>query len=68
MDEVEPQTGTTQPRSVRRLVRRHVFATVVVAGALLGGGLRLVPTNAAASPGPDAADQGVAASTACAAS
>jgi hypothetical protein len=45
-------------------VRKHAFVSVVVAGVLIGGGLRFVPTSSAAA---DPADQGGAASTACAA-
>jgi len=57
--EVAPRRGL-----VRRF-RKHAFLSAVVAGALLGGGLRFVPASTAASakvPGASGA------STACSAS
>jgi hypothetical protein len=65
--EAATTTGSAKPKA-RRVVRRHAFLTLAVAGALLGGGLRLVPTSAAAPPSSDGAGQGAPASTACAAS
>jgi hypothetical protein len=46
-------------------VRSHVFAAVLVAGVLIGGGLRYLPADAASATDPGA--QEVAGSTACAA-
>lgn len=58
---VEPVTeATLAARSFPRALRAHPFVVLLVVGVLLGGGLRLVPTSAAAGSG-----QG--ASTACAA-
>jgi len=53
-------------RAVPRAVRTHPFLSVLVAAALLGGGLRYVPAGAAAVTGSEGSGQG--ASTACAAS
>jgi hypothetical protein len=50
---------------VPRVVRAHLFLTVFVALALLGGGLRFIPTSAAAPAGSSSA--GAGASTSCAA-
>ncbi len=52
---------------VPRVLRAHAFVIAIIVGVLLGGVLRLVPTSEAAATGSDAAGQGVAASTACAA-
>ena len=49
---------------VPRTLRSHVFAVALIAGVLLGGGLRYLPADAAADT---SADQEVAGSTACAA-
>jgi hypothetical protein len=63
---VEMDSGITpRRRTFPRVLRTYVFLTAVVAGLLLGVGLRFVPATAAASPD-DAGGQG-AASTACAA-
>jgi hypothetical protein len=51
-------------RLVPRPLRAHAFVTALVVGALIGGGLRLVPTSASAATGSNA---GQGASTACAA-
>jgi hypothetical protein len=60
-------TGRTLVARVsRRSWRAHVFATALVVFALIGGGLRFIPTSAAAPAGSNAA--GGAASTACNAS
>jgi hypothetical protein len=61
---LELKTGTTPVRRVLRALRAHFFITTIVLGVLVGGGLRLLPTDAAAATGPGAE---VAASTACAA-
>jgi hypothetical protein len=47
-------------------LRAHALVTLIIVGVLLGVGLRLLPTSAAAAAESNAADQGVAASTACA--
>ena len=58
--ELELNTELTPPRAlVPRLLRMHPFLTVLVVGALVGGGLRFVPSTANASSG--------AGQTACAA-
>ena len=51
-------------RVVPRSLRAHAFATALVVGVLIGGGLRLIPTSASAATG---ANAGQGASTACAA-
>jgi hypothetical protein len=48
---------------VPRPLRRHVLLTAVVAGVLVGGGLRFVPTSSAS----ESAGEDAPASTACAA-
>jgi hypothetical protein len=61
MGAVEPVTeAPLAARSFPRALRAHPFVVLLIVGVLLGGGLRLVPTSAAAGSG-----QG--ASTACAA-
>ena len=61
--ELELNPEITTPRSlVPRVVRTHPFVCLLVAGVLLGGGLRFVPSTAAASSSSGAAGQ-----TACAA-
>lgn len=63
---LEIDTGMTAPRrTVPRALRTYAFLGAVLAGLLLGVGLRFVPATAAATPD-NAAGQG-AASTACAA-
>jgi hypothetical protein len=57
---------TPARRMIPRSVRGHLFMTAFVVFALLGGGLRFIPTSAAAPAGSNAA--GGAASTACNAS
>ena len=53
----------TRTRSLLpRVLRMHPFLTVLVVGALVGGGLRFVPSTANASSGSSGAGQ-----TACAA-
>jgi hypothetical protein len=52
---------------VPRAVRAHAFMSALVVGLLIGGGLRLVPTDAAVAAGSNAAGQEGSASTACAA-
>jgi hypothetical protein len=44
-------------------IRSHPFVTLLVLGAIVGGGVRFVPTSTAAVPGSAA---GAAGSTACA--
>ena len=51
-------------RNVPRVIRTYAFLSAVVAGLLLGVGLRFVPPTSAAAP--DSGSQG-AGSTACAA-
>ena len=51
--------------AIPRSLRAHIFITAFVAFALIGGGLRFIPTSAAAPAGSNAAG---AASTACNAS
>ena len=59
--ELELNPELTRPRSLLpRVMRMHPFLTVLVVGALVGGGLRFVPS--AASSGSSGAGQ-----TACAA-
>ena len=60
-------TGMMMVRRVPRALRAHAFVSAIILGVLLGGGLRLVPTGAAAATGSNVAGQEVAASTACAA-
>jgi hypothetical protein len=55
--ELTPRRGL-----VPRALRLHPFLAVLVVGALVGGGLRFVPSTANASSGPSGAGQ-----TACAA-
>jgi hypothetical protein len=55
----------TPGRHVSRALKTYAFLTAVVAGLLLGVGLRFVPATAAATPD-NASGQG-AGSTACAA-
>ena len=63
---MEINDGTGAPaRRVPRALRTYAFLTAVVAGLLLGVGLRFVPATAAATPD-NAGGQG-AGSTACAA-
>ena len=60
--ELTMHTGTSQPRRlVPRALRTHPFITLLVVGALVGGGLRFVPITSASS------GSGGAGSTACAA-
>src|SRR5437763_15840320 len=48
--ELELKPELTSPRSVvPRLLRAHPFLALLTAGVLLGGGLRFVPSTAAAS-------------------
>ena len=48
--ELELNPELTPPRSlVPKVLRMHPFLTVLVAGALVGGGLRFVPSTANAS-------------------
>jgi hypothetical protein len=58
---------TSGPSTLARNWRMHAFLGVVIAGVLLGAGLRFVPYSEAATPGSEAAGQGVPAATACAA-
>jgi hypothetical protein len=51
---------------IPRSMRAHIFVTAFIVFALIGGGLRFIPTSAAAPAGSHAA--GGAASTACNAS
>ena len=67
-DDVIDRGMTVVRRVVPRPIRKHAFVSVVVAGALIGGGLRFVPTSNAAPDGTDAGGSSGAASTACAAS
>jgi len=61
--ELELNPELTRPRSLLpRVMRMHPFLTVLVVGALLGGGLRFVPSTASASSASSGAGQ-----TACAA-
>jgi hypothetical protein len=61
--ELELNPEIAPPRSVvPRILRAHPFVSLLVAGVLLGGGLRFVPSTAAASSAGDGAGQ-----TACAA-
>lgn len=61
--ELELNPELTRPRSLLpRVLRMHPFLTVLVVGALVGGGLRFVPSTAHASSGSSGAGQ-----TACAA-
>jgi hypothetical protein len=62
IDTAETPVRTLVPRPLRA----HVFMTAFVVFALIGGGLRFIPTSAAAPAGSNAA--GGAASTACNAS
>jgi len=60
--ELELNREIAAPRSVvPRVLRTHPFVCLLVAGVLLGGGLRFVPSTAAAS------SAGGAGQTACAA-
>jgi len=67
--ETEAQLTAVPEKPLRRVVSRtlraHAFVAGIVAAALIGGGLRFIPTSTAATPG--AAGQGAAAATACAA-
>jgi hypothetical protein len=59
--ELKIETGmAAAERVLPRRLRTHAFVSLAVAGVLLGGALRFIPTSTAAVPG-----QG--ASTACAA-
>jgi hypothetical protein len=50
--QVETYAGVTAPRrSVPRALLAHPFVTLLVAGALVGGGLRFVPAGHAAAAG-----------------
>jgi hypothetical protein len=50
--ELETYAGTTVThRKVPHVLRAHPFVTLLVVGALVGGGLRFVPTGAAAGSG-----------------
>ena len=61
--DLELNQELTSPRSVvPRAVKTHPLVALLVAGALLGGGLRFVPSTAAASSDASGAGQ-----TACAA-
>jgi hypothetical protein len=61
--ELELNPELTRPRSLLpRVLRMHPFLTVLVVGALVGGGLRFVPSTANASSASSGAGQ-----TACAA-
>jgi hypothetical protein len=61
--ELELNPEIAAPRSlVPRVLRTHPLVCLLVAGVLLGGGLRFVPSTAAASSAGDGAGQ-----TACAA-
>jgi len=60
--ELNPEIAAPPRAHMPRLVRAHPFLTVLVVGALVGGGLRYVPTTSAASGGSGGAGQ-----TACAA-
>jgi hypothetical protein len=61
--ELELNPEIAAPRSlVPRLLRTHPFVCLLAAGVLIGGGLRFVPSTAAASSAGDASGQ-----TACAA-
>jgi hypothetical protein len=61
--ELELNPELTPPRTlVPKVLRLHPFLTVLVVGALVGGGLRFVPSTANASSGAGGAGQ-----TACAA-
>jgi len=46
-----------------RSLRSHPFVTLLIAGVIVGGGVRFVPTSSAAVPGTPA---GAVGSTACA--
>jgi hypothetical protein len=59
--ELNPEPTVSQRRAVHRVLRAHPFLTLLVVGALVGGGLRYVPTTSASS-GSSGAGQ-----TACAA-
>jgi len=58
------ETGVAAPRRTFRSLRTYTFLAAVIAGLLLGVGLRFVPATASATP--DNAAQGAGA-TACAA-
>jgi hypothetical protein len=61
--ELELNPETSSPRGlVPRALRLHPFVTLLVVGALIGGGLRFVPSTSAASSASNGAGQ-----TACAA-
>ena len=61
---VEVQSGPALlRRAVPSSVRAHPFLTVLVLAAIVGGGVRYVPSGTAAVPGSSAAGAG---STACA--
>ena len=61
--ELELNPEMSSPRGlVPRALRMHPFVTLLVVGALIGGGLRFVPSTSAASSGSNGAGQ-----TACAA-
>jgi hypothetical protein len=50
--ELELNPGMTSSRTlVPRALLAHPFVTVLVVGVLIGGGLRFVPSTAAASAG-----------------
>ena len=66
MDTGIAETGVAAPRrTFPRALRTYAFLAAVIAGLLLGVGLRFVPATASATPD-NAAGQG-AGSTACAA-
>jgi len=50
-------------RMLPRSLRSHPFVTLLIVGAIAGGGVRFVPTSSAAVPGTPA---GAVGSTACA--
>jgi hypothetical protein len=61
--DLELNPEITAPRSlVPRVLRTHPFVCLLVAGAIIGGGLRFVPSTATAS-----SSSGGAGQTACAA-
>jgi hypothetical protein len=45
--EVEMVEGTATHRNARHMLRAHPFLTLLVVGALVGGGLRFVPAGTA---------------------
>jgi hypothetical protein len=59
--EMDVVTAAAPPRSVPRALWAHPFVTLLVVGALVGGGLRFVSTGSASASG------GGAGQTACAA-